>query len=98
MEIQRGGVLASCDIAAHAQYSRHIIYESAGVLAVSISSNDGGHAHPGSVTDGILDAFFLAMRDDADLATVEPALRNVVMTDRLFGEAAIRAALLPEAP
>ena len=65
---------------------------------MSVSSNDGGHAHPGSVTDGILDAFFVAMRDDADLAAVEPALRSVVMTDRIFGEAAIRAALLPEAP
>lgn len=67
---------------------------------MSISSDDDKNrpARPASVTDGILDEFFLAMRDDADLATVEPALRKVVMADRLFGEAAVRAALLPDAP
>lgn len=67
---------------------------------MSISSDDDKNraARADSVTDGILDEFFLAMRGDADLATVEPALRQVVMTDRLLGEAAIRAALLPEAP
>lgn len=67
---------------------------------MSISSDDDKNraARRDSVTDGILDEFFLAMRGDADLATVEPALRKVVMTDRLLGEAPIRAALLPEAP
>lgn len=67
---------------------------------MSVFSNDDKNrpARPASVTDGILDEFFLAMRDDADLAAIEPVLRKVVMVDRLFGEAAIRAALLPEAP
>ncbi len=65
-------------------------------MPVSSTQEKNDPSHTGSVTDSILDRFFHAMRVDADLATVEPALRKVVMADRVFAEAAIRAALLPD--
>jgi len=62
---------------------------------MSISSSDERRegASSGSVKNAILDEFFLAMREDDELAEFEPALRKVIMLDRVYAEPAIRAAL-----
>lgn len=48
-----------------------------------------------SVSGDILGEFFDAMRDDTDLADIEPTLRRIVLEDGVFAEPAIRAALFP---
>ena len=69
------------------------------MTADSSSQNaDHGTAQPKTVAETVLEKFFDELTKTEGFADIGPKLREVVVDQGTFSEAAIRAALFPESP